>query len=131
MDLLFDYWKSFDLPNRGHFKQNFFSYHFAKKFCNRNGLSFRKIRSKKRGEIRREEVDNFIQQLDEVMNRYPPELIFNMDETGWNFEGGAVPCALLTDQFPAHMTESVKNICNQNQIELMYINPSIADFLVL
>ena len=82
--LLFELWKSYDLENRSNINDEF-SYHFVSDFCERNDLSFRKMRKKKRSELDPQEIQKFAKKYFKALNKYPPELILNMDETPWNF----------------------------------------------
>ena len=84
--ILFSCWQSYDLPNRQHIlMKNIISYHFMKKFCERNMFSFRQMRKKKRSEIKQEEVDAFTKELTEVIEKYGVDGVINMDETPWCF----------------------------------------------
>ena len=82
--LLFELWKSYDPEKRAHLNDQF-SYHFVSDFCERNDLSFRKMRKKKRSILNQQEVEKFAKQYFKAMSKYPPDLILNMDETPWNF----------------------------------------------
>ena len=80
-DLIFDCWKSFDLPNRRQCSENPLSQHFETDFCRRNRFSFRKMRCKKRTNLNPEEVARFTIELRDVMMSYDFSNILNMDET--------------------------------------------------
>lgn len=82
--LLRELWKSFDLERRADINDSF-SYHYVSDFCERNGLSFRRMRKKKRTEINQEEVSEFARLYLEVITKYHSDDILNMDETSWNY----------------------------------------------
>jgi len=84
-NMLFQIWRQFDLSNRSKVVRNFFSYHFVSNLCSRNNLSFRKLRKKRRGELKMEEVKEFSEEYVKLFTKYPPQRILNMDETPWNF----------------------------------------------
>ena len=84
-NIMFELWKSFDPENRGLTSHNFFSYHFINNFCKRNGLSFRRMRKKKRTEIDSEDVDRYAKEYAEIFASFAWNRILNMDETAWQY----------------------------------------------
>ena len=60
------------------------SYRFLKNFCQRNELSFRKPRTKRRNELNQDEVEEYAREYVEIFTHYHWSRIVNMDETNWN-----------------------------------------------
>ena len=61
-----------DLEKRDHLsKETMFSKQFVKDFCQRNKLSFRKIRKKKRSDIDDNEVNEYFTTIADVFASYP------------------------------------------------------------
>ena len=83
--IFFELWKSYDPENRSNVVHNFFSYHFITNFCKRNGLSFRRMRTKKRTEIDDAEVELYAREYADIFANYPCNRILNMDETAWQY----------------------------------------------
>ena len=83
--MFFNLWKSFDPEKRSDVAYNFFSYHFITNFCKRNGLSFRRMRKKKRTEIDEGEVEEYATAYAKIFSLFPWNRILNMDETAWQF----------------------------------------------
>ena len=81
--LLLELWKSLD-PKRVNMNEPF-SYHYVSDFCERNGLSFRNMRKKKRSEINQEEVNEFAKLYLNALMKYNSDDILNMDKTSWNY----------------------------------------------
>jgi hypothetical protein len=59
------------------------SYEFMKNFLKRNGLSFRKRRTRRRPNIDEDECDEYIRHLNFAYSNYPPDHIINTDESSW------------------------------------------------
>lgn len=83
--IFFELWKSYDPENRSNVSHNFFSYHFINNFCKRNGLSFRRMRTKKRTIIDEAEVEQYAREYAEIFANIPWNRILNMDETAWQY----------------------------------------------
>lgn len=84
--LLFNMWQSLDPETRSDKKcDHFMTCTFIKRFCRRNKLSFRTMRTKKRSDIPIHEIKEFTKDCIEVFEEFAKDLIFNMDETAWNF----------------------------------------------
>ena len=84
--ILIEAWKSFDLENRQKMScRNMISYQFLKGFCNRNHLSFREMRKKRRSDVNQREVDIYTAELLNAFKTFGYERTLNMDETAWNY----------------------------------------------
>lgn len=110
--LLFNCWQSLDPEKRSALiDDRFMSRQFIKDFCKRNRLSFRTMRKKKRSSIDPEEVEKYLNILCKVFKKYPRNLIFNMDETAWNFvyKRGKVLAYLNKEEVDAQLPDDYKN----------------------
>lgn len=105
-------WKSFDLTNRGEVDtSNYFSHTFIDDFCNRNRLSFRKMRKKKRSIIRDSEVEEYFEKRKKIFQKYPKNRIANMDETSWHYvyNRGLILAEKGTETVPATLPDDERN----------------------
>lgn len=109
--ILYNAWQSLDPQNRSQLVDDrFISKTFLKSFCRRNGLSFRMMRKKKRSEINEKEVSRYTNEILKAIKEYDKGLIFNMDETPWNFvyRRGKVLAYRSIEEVNAELPEDIK-----------------------
>lgn len=109
--ILYNAWQSLDPDNRSRLiDDRFISSKFIKLFCKRHRLSFRTMRKKKRSEINKKEVKNYSKEIYDALLNYKKELIFNMDETAWNFvyKRGEVLAEVGNEEVDAQLPDDIK-----------------------
>ena len=110
--LLYNCWQSLDPTNRSALiDKRFMSKSFLKGFCKRHRLSFRIMRKKKRSEPNPRDIKRYFTEIIDIFKKYPKSLIFNMDETAWNFvyKNGKVLAHLGKEEVDAQLPDDYKN----------------------
>jgi hypothetical protein len=93
---------------------------FLDDFAFRNGLSLRKPHVKRRTSPVREKINDFLERIGNMNEDYPPDRVFNFDETAWRF---GMP---INKVFAKKGSEAVNVILEEMPKEVLSVFATIA-----